>query len=330
MAKFKNLLVISTDFTKIPNKFFEIFSKDYNEMVLLLRLMNTMETFNSWDKLQEDKSFYLPISKILKMFSNNKSKPTILKLLKNLEEKNFIIKRKSNNPTQANFYTINCEMINKLCDTKTKQIFIEDEIQEQPEIPVDEKNSETESVGYNLNPAKEKQVSDKKKSTEKNTKKEESNALTIVETKVPIEDAVSYKQRIITAWNTIASRYETTPSIAIVTDARLKNFKNVLKLLGMNEYQFFNAINKALAESKFLRGIGKKWRADFDFFLNKNKILKVIEGAYRDNPNEIMEILQDPAMMSFKEAEDLREKIKIKELEEKYKQEEAEEQLALP
>ena len=63
MAKFKNLLVVSTDFTKIPNKFFEIFSKDYNEMVVLLRLMNTMEAFNSWGKLKQDTSFYLSLTK---------------------------------------------------------------------------------------------------------------------------------------------------------------------------------------------------------------------------------------------------------------------------
>ena len=304
MAKFKNLLIISTDFTKIPNRFFEIFSKDYNEMVVLLKLMNTMETFNSWGKLQEDTSFYITIKKILEMFNNNISKPTLIKYLKNLEQKGFITKIKSQNLASANYYIVNCEKINKLCDTKTKEVFEEDEIPQE----LAEENPD----GYNLKPA---------------DNKEKSTDLTVVE-KSPTNQ--EYCERIKIAWNAIASRYETTPCISVVTETRLKHFKNILKYYKIDEKQFFNSVNKALSESKFLRGIGKKWRADFDFFINKSSYLKVIEGTYKDNPNEIMEILQDPAKMSFKEAEDLREKIKIKELEEKYKQEEAEEQLALP
>lgn len=304
MAKFKNLLIISTDFTKIPNKFFEIFSKDYNEMVVLLRLINTMEAFNNWGKLKQDKSFYLSLSKMVEMFGNNISKPTLIKHLDNLEKKGFISKTKSNNPKQANFYVVNCEKITKLCDTKTREVFIEDEIpQEQPE--------ENSNIKQNTT------IENKPVTPEL----------------VEIENLVTnreYREKIRIAWNTIASKYETTPSVSIITDTRLKKFKNILKFANIDEHQFFNAINKALSESKFLRGVGKKWRANFDFFLNQNSFLKVIEGTYKDNPNEIMEILQDPAKMSFKEAEDLREKIKIKELEEKYKQEEAEEQLALP
>ena len=304
MAKFKNLLLVSSDFTKIPNKFLEIFSKDYNEMVVLIRLMNTMETFNSWGKLQEDTSFYLTFKKILEMFNNNISKPTLIKYLKNLEQKGFITKIKSKNLASANYYIVNCEKINKLCDTKTKEVFIEDEIPQEPleETPVVAKNAT---------------VDNKEKSTE----------LAIVE-KSPTNQ--EYCERIKIAWNAIASRYETTPSVTVVTETRLKHFKNLLKYYKIDEKQFFNSVNKALSESKFLRGIGKKWRADFDFFINKSSYLKSIEGAYRDNPNEIMEILQDPAKMSFKEAQELREKIKIKELEEKYKQEETEEQLVLP
>ena len=80
MAKFKNLLIISTDFTKIPNMFLEIFSKDYNEMVVLLRLMNTMETFNSWGKLQEDTSFYITIIAQLRR-DGNYDKNLFLKII---------------------------------------------------------------------------------------------------------------------------------------------------------------------------------------------------------------------------------------------------------
>ena len=305
MAKFKNLLVVSTDFTKIPNKFFEIFSKDYNEMVVLLRLMNTMEAFNSWGKLKQDTSFYLSLTKMVEMFQGNISKPTLLKHLDNLEKKGFISKTKSNNPKQANSYIINCEKINKLCDTKTREIFEEDEIPQEPaeEAPVDAKNATVEKEVRN---------------------KENSAELAVVE-KSPSNQ--EYCERIKIAWNTIASRYETTPSVTVVTETRLKHFKNILKYYKIDEKQFFNSVNKALSESKFLRGIGKKWRADFDFFINKSSYLKAIEGAYRDNPNEIMEILQDPAKMSFKEAQELREKI---EMEKWLHDEEKEEPKALP
>ena len=305
MAKFKNLLVVSTDFTKIPNKFFEIFSKDYNEMIVLLRLMNTMEAFNSWGKLKQDTSFYLSLTKMVEMFQGNISKPTLLKHLNNLEKKGFVSKTKSNNPKQANYYIINCEKINKLCDTKTREIFEEDEIPQEPaeEAPVDAKNATVEKEVRN---------------------KENSAELAIVE-KSPSNQ--EYCERIKIAWNAIASRYETTPSVTVVTETRLKHFKNILKYYKIDEKQFFNSVNKALSESKFLRGIGKKWRADFDFFINKSSYLKAIEGAYRDNPNEIMEILQDPAKMSFKEAQELREKI---EMEKWLHDEEKEEPKALP
>ena len=312
----------TSSFYLVSKSLDKVFRGRYNQ---LRQLIEYMELYSFWKfqkKLQKDGSFYCSDSFLAQKL--NLARGTIIKNRKELKEKGFIDFTTSLQKGSATYIFINTSKIEEIQNSNEdigsindlEAQDIEDEIQEQPEILQE--------------PIEEKQVSNKKKPTEKNTKKEESNALTIVQTNIPIEDAVSYKQRIITAWNTIASRYETTPSVSIITDARLKNFKNVLKLLGMNEYQFFNAINKALAESKFLRGIGKKWRADFDFFLNKNKILKVIEGAYRDNPNEIMEILQDPAKMSFKEAEDLREKIKIKELEEKYKQEEAEEQLVLP
>ena len=301
-----------SDFTKCPNKFLEIFNKDYNEMVLLLRLMNTMEDFNSRGKLQDDTSFYLSLTKMIEMFQGNISKPTLLKHLDNLEKKGFISKIKSNNPKQANFYIINCEKINKLCDTKTREIFEEDEIPQEPaeETPVVAKNATVENQdGYNLKP-----TDNKEKSTE----------LAIVE-KSPSNQ--EYCERIKIAWNAIASRYETTPNVTVVTEVRLKHFKNLLKYYKIDEKQFFNSVNKALSESKFLRGIGKKWRADYDFFINKNSYLKAIEGAYRDNPNEIMEILQDPAKMSFKEAQELRDKI---EMEKWLHDEEKEEPKALP
>ena len=309
----------SNSFYVVSKSLDKVFQGRYNQLRQLLEYMELYSFWKFQKRLQKDGSFYC--SDVFLSKKLNLARGTIIKNRKELKEKVFINFTTNIQKESATYIFINTSKIEEIQNSNEdignindlEAQDIEDEIQEQPEILQE--------------PIEEKQVSNKKKPTEKNTKKEESNALTIVQTNIPIEDAVSYKQRIITAWNTIASRYETTPSIAIVTDTRLKKFKNILKFANMDEHQFFNAINKALSESKFLRGIGKKWRANFDFFLNQNSFLKVIEGAYRDNPNEIMEILQDPAKMSFKEAQELREKI---EMEKWLHDEEKEEPKALP
>lgn len=308
MAKFKNLLVISADFTKIPNKFFEVFSKDYNEMVVLLRLMNTMETFNNWGRLKQDKSFFLSLTKMVEMFKGNISKPTLLKHLDNLEKKGFILKTKSNNPKQANYYIIDCEKINKLCDIKTKEIFIEDEIPQEPveEILVVaknetilEKNLDSYSDGCNLLPAEKSDQIETSKNSE-------------------------YKDRIKNSWNYIAEKHNLS-KIMMVSDVRLKKFKTALKFFNFDEKTFFQNINKSLQESNFLRGIGKDWKADFDFFLTTSRAIKAFEGNYKDNENKVFQILQDPNKMTFQEAERLRRNIQLQELEARCKQEEEEE-----
>lgn len=308
MAKFKNLLVISTDFTKIPNKFLEIFSKDYNEMVVLIRLMNTMQTFNNWGKLQEDKSFYLSLTKMVEMFQGNISKPTLLKHLDNLEKKGFISKTKSNNPKQANYYIVNCEKINKLCDTKTRQVFEEDEIPQEldEETPVVEKNETVENQDCrNLTP-----VGNKEKSTE----------LTIM------PEVESYKDRIKNAWNCVAEKHGLA-KIMLVSDVRLKKFKTALKFFNCDEKIFFQNVHQSLSESNFLCGIGKDWKADFDFFITTSKAIKAFEGAYKDNENKFIQKLQNPDTMSFKEAERLRREAQLQELKERCKRQEEEEKL---
>ena len=306
----------TSSFYLVSKSLDKVFRGRYNQ---LRQLIEYMELYSFWKfqkKLQKDGSFYCSDSFLAQKL--NLARGTIIKNRKELKEKGFIDFTTNLQKGSATHIFINASKIEEIQNSNEdigsindlEAQDIEDEIQGQPEI-LQESIEETSVVAKNA-------------TVEKEVGKTE---LAIVEAKAPIEDAMSYKQRIITAWNTIASRYETTPSIAIVTDTRLKKFKNILKFANIDERQFFNAINKALSESKFLRGIGKKWRANFDFFLNQNSFLKVIEGAYKDNPNEIMEILQDPAKMSFKEAQELREKI---EMERWLHDEEKEEPKALP
>lgn len=269
MAKFRNLLIIETDFTKIPNKFFEIFAGNYDEMVLLIRLMNTMEVFNSWNKLTEDKSFYISLNKIVELYKGAISRPTIIKYLDNLEKKGFIKKTVSYNSNQANYYQINCEKINRLCKAKTEQIFEEDEIEEISVVAknatVAEKNSETKSVDYNS-----------------------------IESK----------------WNTIAIKYDLAKIINCKED-RIKKFKNVLKFFKLSEDEFFKNIDKAILESRFLRGLTSDWKCNFDFFLRKSSLQKTLEGVYKDNTNN--------TKISFREMEDIRQRSILDALKQKYR-----------
>ena len=296
-------LTVTENYTMIAKNLKKHFTDEPLAYMILEFLYDEALKFNSFGLLTEDMSFYCPVSKIIEMFDGNVSSKTVFEKIKIIEKRNFIKKTSAKILKRPNYYRINFEKIKEIA--RDKKITVCNEIPQEPaeEAPVVAKNATVEKEVRN---------------------KENSAELAVVE-KSPSNQ--EYCERIKIAWNTIASRYETTPSVTVVTETRLKHFKNILKYYKIDEKQFFNSVNKALSESKFLRGIGKKWRADFDFFINKSSYLKAIEGAYRDNPNEIMEILQDPAKMSFKEAQELREKI---EMERWLHDEEKEEPKALP
>ena len=296
-------LTVTENYTMIAKGLKKHFTDEPLAYMILEFLYDEALKFNSFGLLTEDMSFYCPVSRIIEMFDGNVSSKTVIEKIKIIEKRNFIRKIPSKILKRSNYYRINFEKIKEIA--RDKKITVCNEIPQEPaaEAPVVAKNATVEKEVRN---------------------KENSAELAVVE-KSPSNQ--EYCERIKIAWNAIASRYETTPSVTVVTETRLKHFKNILKYYKIDEKQFFNSVNKALSESKFLRGIGKKWRADFDFFINKSSYLKAIEGAYRDNPNEIMEILQDPAKMSFKEAQELREKI---EMERWLHDEEKEEPKALP
>ena len=296
-------LTVTENYTMLAKGLKKHFTDEPLAYMILEFLYDEALKFNSFGLLTEDMSFYCPVSRIIEMFDGNVSSKTVIEKIKVIEKRNFIRKIPSKILKRSNYYRINFEKIKEIA--RDKKITVCNEIPQEPaeEAPVVAKNATVEKEVRN---------------------KENSAELAVVE-KSPSNQ--EYCERIKIAWNTIASRYETTPSVTVVTETRLKHFKNILKYYKIDEKQFFNSVNKALSESKFLRGIGKKWRADFDFFINKSSYLKAIEGAYRDNPNEIMEILQDPAKMSFKEAQELREKI---EMEKWLHDEEKEEPKALP
>lgn len=67
-----------------------------------------------------------------------------------------------------------------------------------------------------------------------------------------------------------------------LTSQRQQKLRDRIKSAGSFE-NFLQELDKALAESSFLRGEAKSdWKADFDFFLSPQKWQKVVEGTYAD------------------------------------------------
>nr|DAO03602.1 MAG TPA: hypothetical protein [Caudoviricetes sp.] len=85
--------------------------------------------------------------------------------------------------------------------------------------------------------------------------------------------------------NSVLEKYS-LPQIKTLTDERKNKLKQRIKDAGGFD-EFINQMEKALDESSFLRGDSGKWRADFDFFLQKSKWQKAVEGGYADKEEEI-------------------------------------------
>ena len=85
--------------------------------------------------------------------------------------------------------------------------------------------------------------------------------------------------------NSVLEKYGLS-QIKILTDERKNKLKQRIKDAGGFD-EFINQMEKALDESSFLRGDSGKWRADFDFFLQKSKWQKAVEGGYADKEEKI-------------------------------------------
>ena len=110
---------------------------------------------------------------------------------------------------------------------------------------------------------------------------------------------------VIDSWNALAEKYELS-KIAMIKQDRWQKYLSVLNYLNMTDTQFFEAIADAISQSNFLQGLSQKWHASFDFFLQKGKALKAIEGAYKNNNKEVMHKLQDTSKLTYREAEKMR------------------------
>lgn len=137
------------------------------------------------------------------------------------------------------------------------------------------------------------------------------NVSIMVETPIVKVDKEKEKEKqervklVIDSWNALAEKYELS-KIAMIKQDRWQKYLSVLNYLNMTDTQFFEAISDAISQSNFLQGLSQKWHASFDFFLQKGKALKAIEGAYKNNNKEVMHKLQDTSKLTYREAEKMR------------------------
>lgn len=84
--------------------------------------------------------------------------------------------------------------------------------------------------------------------------------------------------------NHVLSRY-CLPEVKKLTDERKQKLRQRIKDAGSFD-GFLGQMEAALAQSSFLRGDSRKWRADFDFFLQASKWQKTTEGVYADKDDD--------------------------------------------
>lgn len=102
------------------------------------------------------------------------------------------------------------------------------------------------------------------------------------------------KSEILSLWNRLAEKWGLS-KINIVSDERQQKIIARLKDSGCESlYEMFKRIDEAIMGSIFLRGKKQRWmngewvldnadwRPDFDFFTQKSKFIKAIDGGYDD------------------------------------------------
>ena len=71
------------------------------------------------------------------------------------------------------------------------------------------------------------------------------------------------------------------PRVAKLTDKRKKSLGAAWRSdIKCQTLEFWEGYFEAVRKSNFLMGRSSSWMADFDFVINQNKMIKVIEGAY--------------------------------------------------
>lgn len=111
-----------------------------------------------------------------------------------------------------------------------------------------------------------------------------------VKVKVKVKEKVNNiaADEVISAYNEICT---SLPKVQKVTDARVKHVKARLQDHGLDEIKSAFMIAE---RSDFLSGRKTGWRADFDWLMKENNLVKVLEGNYTDaRPNGYQKDYED-------------------------------------
>ncbi len=73
------------------------------------------------------------------------------------------------------------------------------------------------------------------------------------------------------------------PAIRSLSDARIEKITESLNTYTVDD---FKAVFEAAESSSFLKGVDGGWKASFDWLIDKDNMLKVLEGNYTDNPKK--------------------------------------------
>ncbi len=88
-------------------------------------------------------------------------------------------------------------------------------------------------------------------------------------------------QQVADAWN---SSFSELPNVLKVSDKRKAHIKATIKFFSgkhdLNDSTQWLSIFEYAGKSDFLMGRANDWSMDFDFIINKNNLLKVLEGKY--------------------------------------------------
>lgn len=215
---------------------------------------------------QDGKSVYSGTSNYLSGWTNT-SRECVSRTLKSLVEKGLIIKiSKVVNGVELYDYKVNFEYLEQ-CDIISQGVIKNHRgCDKLSQGGCDKKSHHNNIIDNNID-------------NKENYIKENPN--------YPIDKEVCDK------WNSIAEKFK-LPKISKMTDERRLRLAKVLKENELTIEQFFNILEEKLHKSLFLQGLKQvkdggdwrfecaDWQSNFDFYLEKGKMLKVMEDAYTD------------------------------------------------
>ena len=103
---------------------------------------------------------------------------------------------------------------------------------------------------------------------------------------IPIESRSPTLEKIVDIYNQTCV---SLPKVKILTEPRKRKLKTMLKKYSVED---FETVFKKAEENSFLKGGGERgWKADFDWLIKEDHIVKILEGGYTSEERKSKEAL---------------------------------------